>query len=555
MAKNTNHPPKITFLQSSFWHGFISHHAQVSNPSEQKQAGLSTLLALTLALINLIGGIANYQQRSFENLLLVFGIPIAISVFAYIIIKLRFVSIGSFLLVSGFCASGFSTIVRDNADVRITVLLYVPIALMIGSAILSSWAIFLLTGLSVGMIFLLPVMGVNLPKNISDTAGLVTAFGIVLVLINNFRQGIETQRVIELERSNQELEEIRSNLEERVAERTRALDRRSAQLEAASFVARSAAEIHDLKTLLDDVTTQITARFGFYHVGIFLTDEASVYVTLAAASSPGGQIMLARGHKLDIGRNNGIVGSAAHQKHTRISQDVSVDTGYSNNLDLPETHSEIAIPLLTQNQLIGVLDIQSTGINAFSAEDVFTLQTMTDQIALAIENNRLIEKSRIAILNLEAANAWNTKNNWENLLSSNGMKGYTYTPLGVFPINEHSSNPEIKPAIEKTLKIFLNLRGNNIGSITLKRNSNMVGWSDSEKEMAQLIATQVALAIENARLLEDTHKRALHEQTVNGFSTIFNRSLNVNTLLQNAVRELHSIPHVAEISILINPPE
>jgi len=553
MEQNKIDQPQLSPYRTSIWYGLVSAHSSIIGLSETRQAELSAALSLALALLNLIGGIAAFQQRTLLNLLQVFGTPVIISMIAYFISRTSFYKFGSFLLVAGFCASGFLNIILNNAEIRITVLFYVPIALTIASVLLSSWAIFLLTGLNIGTIFLLPFLGIPLPGNIGGVLGLVTAFGLVLILINNFRQNIEAQRLTQVENVNKELLEIRSNLEKSVTERTRALDRRSSQLEAAAFVARSAAEVHDLTTLLDNVAKQITERFGFYHVGIFLADISNNQVTLVAASSPGGQKMIERGHKLEIGRQ-GIVGFSAHQKRPRMAQDVGIDSEYFKNPDLPETRSEIALPLLAQNHLIGVLDIQSRDANAFSPDDVYTLQTMTDQIALAIENNKLIEQSRISITNLELSNTENTKTTWNKLLGPS-FKGFTYTPLGVFPVSKNLAEAPGLVDGDKTVKIPLNLRGQSIGNILLKRKPAMAAWSDTEKEMAHSIASQVVLALENARLLEESRQRALREQTVNEFSTRFSRSLDIDTLLQNAVREFHRIPQVSEVSIFINPEE
>jgi GAF domain-containing protein len=360
---------------------------------------------------------------------------------------------------------------------------------------------------------------------------------------------------------NTESEE-RTNLEERVKERTRALDRRSEQLEAAALVTRAAAEGHNLQELLNIVAQQITARFGFYHTGIFLTDESNIQLNLVAASSKGGQNMLARGHKLEIGRE-GIVGAAAYQKRSRIAQDVGADAMFFNNPDLPNTHSEVALPLLAQNRLIGVLDIQSQEHNAFTPDDIYTLQTMTDQIAMAIDNIRLIEQSQSAVINLESLNTTNTAKAWLERLGDKAI-GYTYTPLGITPISANKraepdlvaiGNQSMPSTPEKTIQVALNLRGKEIGNISLKRKSNEATWAESEKEMAQRIANQVVLAVENARLLEESQRRATREQTVNELSSRFSRSLDVDTLLQNAVRELKRLPQVSEVSVFINPAE
>jgi GAF domain-containing protein len=108
---------------------------------------------------------------------------------------------------------------------------------------------------------------------------------------------------------------------------------------------------------------------------------------------------------------------------------------------------------------------------------------------------------------------------------------------------------------EKTLRLSLNLRGKEIGAISLWRKENDSAWTATDKEMIERIATQVVLAIENARLLEDSQRQAVREQTVNELSSHFSHSLDVDTLLQNAVREIHRLPQVSEVSVFIKPAE
>lgn len=392
----------------------------------------------------------------------------------------------------------------------------------------------------------------DLPTWISGAAGLLVLVIIVVSAIHSIQQ--EFERIQESTSEYlQTLIEERAGLEERVDERTAELNRRSTQLESAALVARAAAEVHDLQELLNSVVRQISSRFGFYHASIFLTDLAGQQVVLAASSSEGGQRMLERGHKLEIGRQ-GIVGFAAYQKRSRIAQDVGADEAFFNNPDLPETHSEVALPLLVQNRLIGVLDIQSQEHNSFTPDDVYTLQTMADQIAMAIENTRLIEQSRAAIQDLEAISAVNTSMAWKNRLSEQ-FKGYLYTPLGVNPLTKNNKRSPAGAASEKELHLPLNLRGKEIGTLALKRKTNDSSWTEAEREMLERISIQIVLALENARLLEESQKRAAREQVVNEFSSSFSRSLDVDTLLQNAIREIQRLPQVSEVSVLIKPAE
>jgi methyl-accepting chemotaxis protein len=192
-----------------------------------------------------------------------------------------------------------------------------------------------------------------------------------------------------------QLRELIGSLEQRVAERTH-------QLEAAAQVAREAVAIRDADRLLDQTTRLISERFGFYHVSIFLLDEAGEYAVLQAASSEGGQRMLASAHKLKVGRS-GIVGYVAGTGKSRIALDVGEDTAFFGNPNLPETRSEMALPLKVQERVIGVLDVQSAEAAAFSDEDVAVVQVMADQLAVAIENAQLLRATQQTVYELSAA--------------------------------------------------------------------------------------------------------------------------------------------------------
>ena len=170
------------------------------------------------------------------------------------------------------------------------------------------------------------------------------------------------------------------------------LQRRATQLAAAAEVAQSATAILDLEKLLDETVRHISERFGFYHAGVFLLDEAGEYAVLRAASSEGGQRMLARGHRLAVGQV-GIVGYVAGTGQPRIALDVGADAVFFDNPDLPLTRSELALPLRARGRVIGVLDVQSVEAAAFSDEDVTILSTMANQLATAIENVRLLEET------------------------------------------------------------------------------------------------------------------------------------------------------------------
>ena len=200
----------------------------------------------------------------------------------------------------------------------------------------------------------------------------------------------------ELRVSNKELTDLRDELEVRVQERTATLAHQTVQLQAVSSVARTIASIQDINTLLPDITKLVSEQFGFYHVGIFLLDDVGEHAVLRAANSVGGARMLERQHKLKLDSNS-IVGYSTSHEEVRISLDVGTDSVFFNNPDLPDTRSEMTLPLRVGGRVIGALDVQSTQPNAFAKEEVNTLSTLADQVAIAIENARLFEKAQEAL--------------------------------------------------------------------------------------------------------------------------------------------------------------
>jgi GAF domain-containing protein len=552
MAQKLKQSTTVSQLPISPWVWLISPRASIVGAVELRLARFSTIVAIVFILLNIVGGIAATLLNS-SSTLINFGVPIIVTLLAYLFIKTGHFSIGSFILLFALSASSLLNIISNNLDLSIGILFYISIVMTLGSVLVSSWTLFILFSINFAAIFLLPIIGVNLPNNIWYVTGLATLISLVVIVINNFRTLNHQQQVDELQKNSQEANISRAKMEQLMEERTVVLDRRAAQLESAALVTRAAAEIHDLKDLLDTVSRQIAERFGFYHVGVFLADEGNHQLSLVAASSQGGQQMLARGHKLGIGRE-GIVGFAAYQKRPRIAQNVGSDAVFFKNPDLPTTRSEAALPLLAQNRLVGVLDIQSEEENAFAAEDISTLQTMTDQVALAIENIRLEEQSRSTLHTLELINVDNISKAWRERLGKQTL-GFTYTPFGVRPLSVENLVDEKENENDQVFRIPLSLRGKEIGSISLMRKSKETTWTETEKDMVQQIASQAALAIENARLLEESQSRAIREQTVNEFSSRFSRSLDIDLLLQNAVREIYRLPQVSQVSLFINPTE
>ena len=347
-----------------------------------------------------------------------------------------------------------------------------------------------------------------------------------------------------------------SGLEERVAERTTELEvanqqetHRAEQFESIAQLSRVISSIQNQDELLKRITRMISQYFGFYHVGIFLLDNNKQYAVLRAANSEGGQRMLARDHRLEVGQT-GIVGHVTSTGTPRIALDTGVDAVYFNNPDLPDTHSEMALPLKIGNQVVGALDVQSTEPNAFSQEDINILSVLADQVSAALENARLHEEAQEALLKAETAYRQLTGDTWSNVQRFSQVSGYRFDGTKAEPLNE-SSNGRQSQSPKEAFSVPLQLRGTSIGRLRINPTSDKHQWTEDEIAIIQATAERVALAVENARLITESQKRASKEQVIGEVSSKISSAINLDSILQTALREMGRILPGAEISIQV----
>jgi GAF domain-containing protein/HAMP domain-containing protein len=185
-------------------------------------------------------------------------------------------------------------------------------------------------------------------------------------------------------RMAEDLSQLYRSLEARVEERTR-------QIRTAAQVAGDAASVPGVDSLLETAVGLINHRFGYYHAAIYLLDREDRFAHLRAASSPGGARLLQNRHKLPVGKAS-IIGYTTSTGRARVAGDVTQDALFQPNPELPDTRSEVAVPLRVGERVIGALDVQSTEADGFGEEDVIVLQTMADQLAVSIENARLLAR-------------------------------------------------------------------------------------------------------------------------------------------------------------------
>ena len=344
-----------------------------------------------------------------------------------------------------------------------------------------------------------------------------------------------------------QLRNLINSLEQRVQERTNALEKRRQQDQAVASVARSVASIQDLDTVLPEITNLVSRQFDFYHVGIFLIDDNQENAVLRAANSLGGKRMLERKHQLPLDGNS-IVGFSISRGEPRIALDVGTDAVYFDNPDLPDTRSEMALPLRVGRQVIGALDVQSTLPNAFTEENIPILATLADQVSIAIENARLFSEARKALEETQSTFGSYVRGEWSSFAQQAKSTGYQFDGKRTIPLDEKAKQEKPKSlpqtgrlTLEKDKKEFvvpIRLRGQTIGYIDVKPKNNERKWTQDDLTLLEAAAERAALALENARLVASAQRRASRERTIGEISSRVGAVSDLDTIMQVAVEEL-----------------
>ena len=362
---------------------------------------------------------------------------------------------------------------------------------------------------------------------------------------------------------NRELQELSASLEQRVAERTIELasanaknERRAAQFEAIAQVSRTISSTQDLSTLLPQITSVISRLFGFYHVGIFLLDTKNEYAVLSAANSEGGQKMLARGHRLRVGET-GIVGYVTSTGNARVALDTGSDTIFFNNPDLPHTRSEMALPFKIGPVIIGALDVQSKEPNAFAEEDISILSILSEQVGIAIQNSRQYEETHRALAESETLSRQFVRQGWQDFTKARNLAGIRHTGAKATLLYSRNGNtdedrfthdqPSEQPK-SALLVLPVKLRDEVIGTVNVRSPGNRE-WNQDELDIVTAIIERAAVALENARLLTESQKRAAKERTIGEISAKISAQSDIDELLKTATIELGRTLPKANISI------
>jgi len=356
-----------------------------------------------------------------------------------------------------------------------------------------------------------------------NAIGTVVLFGMVVILGFQRLEKEFVEARSQIDATLTTLKEERSNLENKVDERTQ-------QLRKINEIGRYVAGILDPDDLLPNAAKRIETEFNFYYTAFFLIDATGQWLELKEATGEAGRVLRENKHRLDI-NGKSVVAKVLHTKEGQISIGGNFEQMRIDNPLLPYTRSQIVLPLIVGESILGALEIHSAQENAFQQADLNAFQNLSNEIAIALENARLFQEAQQSLAEMRATQRQYLQGAWQTIASEQDM---------VYALGDNDM-----PASNE-IELPISLRDQMIGQLNLVNTSE---WTPEQKSLVEAIATQAALALENARLVEESQSVAARERLANDIITKVWASATMEGILQTTVRELGRSLEAAEVEV------
>lgn len=356
---------------------------------------------------------------------------------------------------------------------------------------------------------------------------------------NKIEQGDLTQRApvsstdelgivtMQFNRMVARLESLQSTLEQQVVERTK-------QLAASNEVGKAAASSLDPEQLLARVVPLFPEQFGYYYAAIYLLDPSGRWAELREATGEAGKVLKQNHHRLEVSGKS-MVGTAIREQSPRIAQVASDEKQRMENPILPYTRSEIALPLMVGDRVLGALNVQSTREADFGPQVIETMKNMAGQVAIALENARLFQEAQQVIRELRTVQQQYLFEGWSGFAEENEKLEYR--------IGDEEDDTSRK------LEVPISLRDQILGQILLEGQGE---WSADQQTLVNAVATQAAIALENARLVSESRQIALRERMVADINSKIWASATIDGVLQTVIKELGRRLNASSATIELN---
>lgn len=477
-----------------WWRKLLQPPASLTLLTDQRRAQLLFGLSIIFFFTAVLGSVFAVTKY-------VFWVLISVTFAAIGISRTRFYNLGSAFIIGTLT---ILTFIRTLSSVDAPVYL-VPFTFLLATVLLPfRWAVVAIM-LNIISLFLVPLASTITYDQLAQSAGTATVVGLLFIFTTAFRNRLERDRLEELQEANASLETLQSNLSDQVVART-------AELSVAAEVARKLLQVSDLTTLLNQASELICDRFKLYHVQIYLANQTAQTLSLRAGSGEIGQTLLQKGHTLLISATS-INGNAALSKTPIIVPDTKQSALFKPNQWLPETRSEMAVPLLVGDELLGVLDIQAKEAGALTESRLNVFETVASQLAIAIDNAELFAEVSQAKINSEAYLGRLTHEGWESFFDAihRGEKfSAVYETRDETFDSERADEPSL--ATNEQVEVPLVVANVPIGMIQIEADKDQL-WTDEMDLIASKVASQVAQQVENLRLIDEAQKYRIEAET------------------------------------------
>ncbi len=329
-------------------------------------------------------------------------------------------------------------------------------------------------------------------------------------------------------------------------------------LQAAAATSEIIGKLLKLDELLPQAIELIRERFAFYHVQIFLLDEAGENAQLAASTGSVGQLLFERHHSLPVGSRS-VIGRVTSSGQPVTANDT--DAFYHRNELLPNTRSELALPIFDGDKIIGALDVQSRRYEVFNTEVIQALQVVANQLGITVRNARLFEEqekttndarrlfleSETNFREIQRLNQQLTRSGWQDYLQTRKpVSGVTLQGTALTPAADWTDS--LRQATSDRQAITTERNGQRIISVPMVLDNEVIGAIEVEAsettqesditEMVNAVAQRLALSLDKARLFEESQEATAREQRINEIVTRYQSVNNVDELLRITLQEL-----------------
>lgn len=393
----------------------------------------------------------------------------------------------------------------------------------------------------------------------------VLGFGLAVLVVLIWLSNREMARALSMERGISDQLQVQSReLEELVSQRTRVLERRALQLQTTADIAKLSTELPEPQMLMSQAIELIRSRFGYYHASIFIMDETGNWADLTASTGEAGSKMIARHHRLALGSAS-IIGWVTANRLPRVALDVEQDPFHFKNPLLPETQSELAVPLLVGQRLLGALDVQSIEPNAFAEDDIRALEAIASEVAVAIDSARIQREMQEHLDRIERSDQAETQAAWGRIARSRSVPIIHLTSSGeigsptdeVYQVIEDAiiQDATVLSSDGRDIAVPIQVRGETVATLAARRAKPSEPWNDEEIALMEAVASQSAQALEGARQRSEERRRVTELEVINRISQAVSQMLPQDTLFRIVHRQLIQAIGDTDLKICLFDPQ